>query len=135
MTLFGKRPFENTVGKVEIACKSNFFFSHHVFYSIKDRNDHFSYIFVTFNLLSANASNLVWSKILSCGNGLKQMVLVDHNQIVKTCERSYVPIVCSVILSKHLPAVMFSRYYRDNSYRASPGFYVSAERVFWKHCG
>ena len=27
-------------------------------------------IFVTFNLLSANAFNLVWSKILSCGNGL-----------------------------------------------------------------
>ena len=27
-------------------------------------------IFVTFNLLSANAFNLVWSKILSRGNGL-----------------------------------------------------------------
>ena len=28
-------------------------------------------IFVTFNLSSANASNLVWSKILGYGNGLK----------------------------------------------------------------
>ena len=28
-------------------------------------------IFVTFNLSSANAYNLVWSKILSCGNGLR----------------------------------------------------------------
>ena len=27
-------------------------------------------IFVTFNLLSANAFNLVWSKTLSCGNEL-----------------------------------------------------------------
>ena len=27
-------------------------------------------ISVTFNLLSANAFNLVWSKMLSCGNGL-----------------------------------------------------------------
>ena len=27
-------------------------------------------IFVTFNLSSANAFNLVWSKIVSCGNGL-----------------------------------------------------------------
>ena len=27
-------------------------------------------IFVTFNLSSANDFNLVWSKILSCGNGL-----------------------------------------------------------------
>ena len=27
-------------------------------------------IFVTFNVWSANAFNLVWSKILSCGNGL-----------------------------------------------------------------
>ena len=32
---------------------------------IKDRNYHFG----TFNLLSANAFHLVWSKILSCGNG------------------------------------------------------------------
>ena len=28
-------------------------------------------IFVIFNLSSANAFNFVWSKILSCGNGLK----------------------------------------------------------------
>ena len=29
-------------------------------------------IFVTFNLSSANAFNLVWSKILLCGNGLNE---------------------------------------------------------------
>ena len=40
----GKEAFENTVGKGEIACKSNFSFSHNVFYSIKDRNYHFCYI-------------------------------------------------------------------------------------------
>ena len=32
-------------------------------------------IFVTFNLSSANAFNLVWSKILSHGNGLKLRIL------------------------------------------------------------
>ena len=47
-TGLGKKPFEKIVGKGEIAC----------------------IIFVTFNLSSANAFNLVWSKILSCGNGL-----------------------------------------------------------------
>ena len=33
-------------------------------------------IFVTFNLSSANAFNLVWSKILSCWNGLSYIYLV-----------------------------------------------------------
>ena len=37
-----------------------------VFYRVKDRNYHFC----SFNLSSANAFNLVLSKILSCGNGL-----------------------------------------------------------------
>ena len=36
-------------------------------FSVRDRNYHFC----TFNLSSANAFNLVWSKILSCGNGVK----------------------------------------------------------------
>ena len=40
----GKKPFENIVGKGETACTSNFSFSHNVFHSIKDRNDHFCYI-------------------------------------------------------------------------------------------
>ena len=39
-----KKPFENIVGKGEIACTSNFSFSHNVFYSIKDINYHFCYI-------------------------------------------------------------------------------------------
>ena len=39
-----KEAFENIVGKGEIACTSNFSFSHNVFYSVKDRNDHFCYI-------------------------------------------------------------------------------------------
>ena len=65
----GKKPFENPVGEGKITCTSNFSFSHIVFYSIKDRNYHFI-IFVTFNLSSANAFSLLWSKILSCGNAL-----------------------------------------------------------------
>ena len=36
-------------------------------------------IFVTFNLSSANAFFLVWSKILSCGNGLKAPFVVSRN--------------------------------------------------------
>ena len=39
-----KKPFENIVGKGEIACTSNFSFSRNIFYSIKDRNYHFCYI-------------------------------------------------------------------------------------------
>ena len=31
--------------------------------------------FITFNLLSANAFNLDWSKILSCGNGLSYSMM------------------------------------------------------------
>ena len=34
----GKEPFENIVGKEEIACTSN------IFYSIKGSNDHFCHI-------------------------------------------------------------------------------------------
>ena len=34
----GKKLFENIMGKGEIACTSNFSFSHNVFNSIKDRN-------------------------------------------------------------------------------------------------
>ena len=44
LTGLGKKPFENIVGKGEIACTSNFSFSHSVFYSITDRNYHFCYI-------------------------------------------------------------------------------------------
>ena len=41
----GKKPFENIVGKGEIACRSNFSFSHNVFYSINDRKyNYFCYI-------------------------------------------------------------------------------------------
>ena len=39
-----KKPFENNVGKGEIACTSNFSFSHYVFYSIKNKNYDFCYI-------------------------------------------------------------------------------------------
>ena len=41
----GKKAFENIVRKGEIAGTSNFSFSHNVFYSIKDRNYHFCYIY------------------------------------------------------------------------------------------
>ena len=36
-----KEAFKNIAGKGEIACTSNFSFSHNVFYSIKDRNYNF----------------------------------------------------------------------------------------------
>ena len=39
--LWEKKPFENMVGKGEIACTSNFSFSNNIFYSIKDRTYHF----------------------------------------------------------------------------------------------
>ena len=39
-----KKPFENIVGKGEIACISIFSFSQNTFDSIKDKNDHFCYI-------------------------------------------------------------------------------------------
>ena len=61
----GKKHLENIVGKGEIACTSNLSFSHNVFYSKSE-----IIIFVTFNLSSANAFNLAWSKILPCGNVL-----------------------------------------------------------------
>ena len=68
MTGLRKKPSENIVGKGEIACTSNFSFSHNVSFSIKDSDYHFFRI----NLSSANAFNLVWSEILLCGNGLNR---------------------------------------------------------------
>ena len=75
---FGNKPFENIVGKGEIACTSNFSFSHNIFYSIKGRNYHFCYNQLQF-VTSANAFNLVWSEILLCGNGLNN----DYGYVVK----------------------------------------------------
>ena len=54
--------------KEKMLVTSIFFFSKNVFYSIKDRNDHY----VTFILSSANAFNLDKVRFLSSGNGLKQ---------------------------------------------------------------
>ena len=39
-------------------------------------------IFVTFNLSPTNAFNLVWSKILSCGNGLDLFFLFQRTGIL-----------------------------------------------------
>ena len=82
MTAFdgsGKKPFENIVGKGKIACTSNFTFSHNVFTLSRIE----IIIFVTFNLPSANAFNLVCSKILLCGNGLRTyMTNSSSGQIV-----------------------------------------------------
>ena len=41
----GEKPFENIVGKGEIACTINFSFSYNVFYPVKDRNYHLCYIY------------------------------------------------------------------------------------------
>ena len=41
LTHLGKKPFVNIVRKGEIACTSNFSFSHNVFYSIKGRSYYF----------------------------------------------------------------------------------------------
>ena len=79
LTGLGKKPFENIVEKGEIACTSNFSFSHNVFSSIKDRNYHF---LLYFNLSSANAFNLVLSKILLCGNGLNKLLLLKCSCIL-----------------------------------------------------
>ena len=41
-------------------------------------------IFLTFNLSSANAFNLVWSKILSCGNGLKNKCRFTNTKTISS---------------------------------------------------
>ena len=66
-------PVWDLVAKGEIACTSNFSFSHHVSTQSKIEKT----TFVTFNLLSANAFNLVGSKILSCGKGLRNRSFAD----------------------------------------------------------
>ena len=71
----GKEAFEIFVGKGDIACTSNFSFP--TIFSTLSKTE--LIIFVTFNLSSANALNLVWSKILSCGNGLKGEILLVTN--------------------------------------------------------
>ena len=53
--------------KEKMLVTSIFSFSHHVFNPIKDKNHHFKY----FNVVVCNAFNLVRSKNLSFGKGLK----------------------------------------------------------------
>ena len=62
----GNKPSENIVGKGEMACTSNFSFCHNVFYSIKDRNYHFCYIWYVF----CKCFQFGLVQILSCGNGI-----------------------------------------------------------------
>ena len=57
---FGKEVFLKTVGKGENTDNQHFLLLHNVFYSVKDRNGHFSNIS---KLSFVNALNLVWSKI------------------------------------------------------------------------
>ena len=52
-------------------------------------------IFVTYNLSSANAIKLVWSKILSCGNGLKDGIC---HEIVVRKEKILLPSIIVLIL-------------------------------------
>ena len=61
------KPFENTVGKEEIAITSNFSFSHSVLYPFKE----ISAIFTTLKLSSANSFSLEESKICYLGKGSK----------------------------------------------------------------
>ena len=65
----GKKAFWKHSGKRRNCLYKQFLlFPQCFFYSIKDRNHHFD----TFNLSSAIAFNLVWSKILLCGNWLER---------------------------------------------------------------
>ena len=70
------RSFENIMGEREIANTSNLqfaIFPLSTMFSTLSKKE--IIIFVSFNLSSANAFNLIWSKILSCGNGLTAQVL------------------------------------------------------------
>ena len=60
---------------------SIFSFSHSLFCSIKEKNYHFV-ILATFNMLSANAFNLVMSKNLSFGEGLRVKSVSSSNQVL-----------------------------------------------------
>ena len=85
--------------------------------------------FVTFNLSSANAFNLVWSKILSCRKGLRlshaaplteyrasERVCVVTHKVFCSCENDYNKLICylQIRIFIHLPvyktfSVLFSR--------------------------
>ena len=69
-----KKALENTVGKGENAGKQPFLFSPSVFYSKRK-----TVILSKFYLSSANAFNLVTSKILLSGKGLNALFLKIHN--------------------------------------------------------
>ena len=65
LTGLGRKPFENIVEKEKLLVQAISPFPT-MFYTLSKTE---IIIFVKFNLLSANAFNLVWSKVLSCGNG------------------------------------------------------------------
>ena len=73
LTHLGKKPFENIVGKGEIACTSNFSFSPLCFLLYQRQKLSF-----LLHLSSAIAFNLVWSKLLSCRNGLRVLIVLIH---------------------------------------------------------
>ena len=75
----GKEAFEYIVEEGEIACSSNSPFPN--IFSTLSKTE--IIVFGTFNLLSANAFSLVWSKILSCGNGLNKYLTVFTNHSYK----------------------------------------------------
>ena len=86
-------------------------------------------IFVTFNLLSANAFNLVWSKILLCGNGLSHYHTMPHFDTLKIYSNSKQFLLFHNVF---YPAWHFFFYFKSTLTlsQTSPGFYMSAVQVF-----
>ena len=75
-------------------------------------------IFVIFNLSSANAFNLVWSNILSCGKGLMNLQkCIDSSQPARTAIYRFYACLWTT-----LPLTLS---------QASPVFYVSAVQFFF----
>ena len=71
LTGLGKKPFEALLEKEKLLVQAIAHFPTKCFLPYQRQKLIF---FVTFNLLSANAFSLVWSKILSCGNGSEEPV-------------------------------------------------------------
>ena len=84
MTPLGKKPFENIVGKEKLLVQAISPFP--TMFSTLSKTE--IIIFVTFNLLSANAFSLVLSKILLAGNGLRKEIGVEESTGVRKTHKN-----------------------------------------------